>query len=188
MTRFVEIDLQDTKLCALELEVLFLLMSDAVKDKDAEANGWNVYTLTTPHYLHSLLTLCYYILSNHHNARVLLESTFDDVKPVTILGILVSVFQTHSHPLLLESALRLLERLSLITYPNVIIEVQDNYPQLLTLIESLLGSCTNSLQQWAFFCLRSLDCQTLNMTGLYVLIIHVLIFYYNIILLYCRYP
>lgn len=167
MARFMDIDMQDTMLHTLELEFLFLLMSHAVQDEDAESNGWPVYTLTTPHHLHFLLTLCYNSLCNHDNARALLENTFViDGKHVTMLGILVSVYQKHSHPLLLERALCLLERLSLVNYPNVIIEVQDNYPQLLKLIQSLL---CKSLQQCVFFCLRSFDFATVNITGMYIL-------------------
>ena len=177
MARFMDIDMQDTMLHTLELKFLFLLMSHAVQDEDAESNGWPVYTLTTPHHLHFILTLCYNSLCNLDNARALLENAFViDGKHVTMLGILVSVFQKHSHPLLLERALCLLERLSLVNYPNVIIEVQDNYPELLKLIQSLLCSCTKSLQQCVFFCLRSFDFATLNITGLYIfLIIHVTI-------------
>lgn len=169
MASFMDIDMQNTILCTSELQFLFLLMSHAVQDEDAESNDWPVYTLTTPHHLHFILTLCYNSLYNHHNARALLENTFViDGKHVTMLGILVSVFQKHSHPLLLQKALCLLERLNLVNHPNVIIEVQDNYPQLLKSIQSLLCSGTKSLQHCVFFCLRSFDFSTVNMTGLYI--------------------
>ena len=168
LAKFGNVDSKDFKLCHSELKILFILMSPAVKDEDGESNVWPVYTLTTPHYLHCLLTFCYHFLTNEDNAKLLLEGKFlVDGDSVTLLGILNSVLQNHHKNLiLLERVLHLLERFSLTLHSNIIIEIQDNYPQIVTSIESLLTNDVESLQQCAFFCLRALDHATPNITGL----------------------
>ena len=149
LAKFQEISEDEFKLDYSELDILQTLLSLAAKDSDGDCNAWPVYTLTTAHYLHFLLLLCYRLsLLSEHNAKLFAKSVF---KEKTVFDTLNVVFEFHTEEKVLKNALLFLE--AMIHRANL----QTISPQLVSLIRGIIFSSTSStLQDNAYFCIRSL--------------------------------
>ena len=74
LTRFQNISKKKFELASSEMKLLQVLLSLAAKDDDGDCSAWCVYTLTTAHYLHFLLLLCYRFALSEHNAKLFVAS------------------------------------------------------------------------------------------------------------------
>lgn len=130
------------------MELLQNLLSLAAEDEDGDCNAWGVYTLTTAHYLHFLLLLCYRFALSEHNARLFADSVFEEK---TIFDTLNMVFEFHTEDSVLKNALLFLDAMIHGA------KLQAISPQLTSAIKTVIFSSTSSdVRQNAYYCILAL--------------------------------
>lgn len=149
LARFQDIGTEKFELAGSEMELLQVLLSLAAKDDDGDCSVWDVYTLTTAHYLHLLLFLCYRFALSEHNAKLFAESAY---KETTVFDILNIVFEFHTEDSVLRNALLFLE--AMIRQAKLL---TISAPLISAVKRTISSSTSSDVQENAYFCILALE-------------------------------